>query len=247
MERTTVVAGGFASYAEQYGLIAALLQEHYGSPFMGANFSSVLRSPEQFACAIHESPVIAHSGGSFAVKRAMEYGAVPTSLSLIAPSIPEKVRNLIWRGALIQLNNPAEPEQLEEKVTSFSSLIEMKRHPVSNARAIPQLARFSSLYFALSAQRRGVDVSVCFMDFDGLFDLGAADAGLIEDLRRAGVALRAIHGTHSRFTANPVETLKAFSSAPEITTPIPTLDPAVSFRRAIVPTLGSLAARLKVT
>ena len=245
MAHETVVVGGFASCVEQYQTIAGLLQQHYGSPFRGVNFSSALAEPDRFAEVIDGNAVKAHSGGAYAVKLAMEHGAVPSRLDMVAPSIPERVRSLVWRGALIGWHDPAERQQIEQKVTNFSAMTEIKRHPVRNFGAIARLGHFASLDFAEDTHLKGVPTSIGFMEQDGLFDLASIDPHQIECLREAGVALRAIRGTHTRFTANPVGTLEELRIAPELTRPISTLDPEVSFRGTIAPTLGSLASRFK--
>ena len=245
MTRETIVSLGFASSREQADSVATLLEQHSGLPFRGVNFSTAISNPEAFGEHIHDRDVVAHSAGEYAVKLATEYGALPRSATFIAPPIPERVRRLVWRGALIGYDDPATRFDMDEKITNFSAKTEIKRHPILNFGAIAKLGHFASLDYALELQKSGVPVTIGFMEHDGLFNLSTIDPDAITALRGAGVVVKQIRGTHTRFTANPVNTMNEIAMAPELVAPISTLDPTLSFRGTVLPHLGAFAARLK--
>lgn len=212
-----MLVGGFSSGPEQYEYLAAKLQDYYGVSTTGINFSTARAHPERLADLIHDKKVIAHSAGLLAVSQAMKYGAIPSEINSIAPPIPELVRKLVWRGALIGYNNPATQEQMEAKMASFNSKEELAQHPLRNFGAIPALGHFASLEFAAWAKRQGSDVEVAFMQNDGLFNLRNIRQESVDQAVYAGVTVKRLEGTHTRFTANPTAVLDEIQAAPIFT------------------------------
>ena len=216
MTEITLV-GGFSSSPDQYNYLAAKLEDYYGVSITGVNFSSARAHPERLADLIDKQKVIAHSAGLLAVAEAMKLGAAPKEISSIAPPIPELVRKLVWRGALIGYSNPATQEQMEAKMASFNSKEELAQHPVLNFGAIPALGHFASLEFAAWAESQGTDVEVAFMHNDGLFNLRNIRQASVDGALNAGVTIKRLEGTHTRFTANPIAVLNEVEAAPAFT------------------------------
>lgn len=243
MAEKYIVAGGFASTAHEVADVAAKLQDRTGLPHRGVNLMSALCNRAEFAEKIDGQHVVSHSAGAFAASRATELGARPLSATLIAPPIPERLRNLIWRGLLIGIDDPAAREEIEAKVVSQSSVAEIARHPLRSARVVQQLARFSSFAYALELQQSGVPTTIGFMEQDGLFNLLNVDEVTLEALRSSGVAVKQIRGAHTRFTASPVATLAELAEAPELIRPIKTLNPSLSARRFAATRWEPIAAR----
>jgi hypothetical protein len=211
------LVGGFSSSPDQYQYLAAKLQDYYGVVTTGINFSTARAYPERLADLIDRQKVVAHSAGLLAVAEAMKLGAVPDHITSIAPPIPELVRKLVWRGALIGHSDPATQEQMEAKMAGFSSKEELAHHPVRNFGSLPALGHFASLEFATWAERQGSDVEVAFMQNDGLFNLRNIRQASVDQAVHAGVTVKRLDGTHTRFTANPTVVLDEIQAAPIFT------------------------------
>jgi hypothetical protein len=147
----------------------------------------------------------------------MKFGATPEEITSIAPPIPEMVRNLLWRGALIGYSDPAMQEQMEAKMATFSSKEELAQHPLLNFGALPALGHFASLEFAAWAERQGSNVEVAFMHHDGLFNLRNIRQASVDRAVNTGVTIKRLEGTHTRFTANPLAVLSEIAAAPAFT------------------------------
>lgn len=237
------LVGGFSSSPKQYDSLAAQLQDYYGDTTMGINFSSAIAHTEQLADMIDRRKVIAHSAGLLAVAHAMKLGAVPDQITSIAPPIPELVRTLVLKGAFFGYHNSETQEQVEEKMNGFTSREELARHPVRNFGAIPRLGHFASLEFAAWAERQGSDVEIAFMRDDGLFNLHNIRQASVDIAVNAGVAVKQLEGTHTRFTAAPIKVLNDIQTAPAFTLEQVAQVTKPSLRERVMRPIGTMSVR----
>lgn len=240
-----LVNGGFGSSREQCAYFAAQISELTGAPADGAHFSWALSHPEEHARLIDNREVITYSAGAYAVHETMhKFDVSPRSLTMIAPPIPERVRSLIRRGALIGLDDPAAKE-IEGKIADgHNTARELREHPLRNFGAIAKLGHFATLDFASELTLSGVPVRIGFMERDGLFNLEGIDHAELYSAVRQGVEIRLLEGTHTRFSRQPVQTLSEMDASPLLASPCRSLDEQLSLRHALGRHLGSLGDRL---
>lgn len=211
-----IVVGGFGSSPEQMKSIAHRIGEHLGRAACGINFRMATTNRERLADTIHGSTVITHSGGVKAVVDSFEHhGAHPDRLIAIAPPVPEQVRKLLWRGALIQLGvKQAVQGQLVEKFTATDELI---HHPMANFGRIPALGHFSAIAEITRMQQGGTEATVALMNQDGLFNMQTSPVERsIDRARRMGVEIVNVYGRHCRFSHDPAGVLQEISALNQV-------------------------------
>lgn len=240
-----LVNGGFGSSREQCAYFAAQISESTGAPADGAHFSWAISNPEAHAERIDNREVISYSAGVYATHRTLEkYDVKPRSLTMIAPPLPERVRSLVLRGALIGLDDPAQHE-IEEKIACEHDIVrELREHPVRNFGAVAKLGHFAALDFAREMAESGIPVRVGFMERDGLFNLEAIDVDTLQRAQASGVDVHLLKGTHTRFSKEPLRLLNELDSAPVLAAPQHSLDEQLSLKRAVSKQFGSVTARL---
>ena len=214
-----VFVGGFASSPEQMHDVASRGGAYLGRAATGVCFRESLQQSERFAELIDGRDVITHSGGMYAVHRAVEYGAQPNRLTSIAVPVPEQVRFLLWRGAAIQtgITDDVEP-QLRQKIEGPS---EIRKHFIGNFRYVAPLGHFDAIERAGDFTEQGIPTTVGLMGRDGMFDYSTASvAGSIQHAREAGAKVLELEGAHCRFTHQTAGMLNELESAPDFITSV---------------------------
>jgi len=211
-----IVIGGFGSSPEQMNNIAHRIGEQLGRAALGINFRSAVRNIERTADLIHGRTVITHSGGAKPVVDSFEhYGAEPGRLIAVAPPVPEQIRKLLWRGAMIGRGiGETEQEQLEEKFTATEELV---HHPIANFGRIYGLGHFAAIAEIARMRQGGIPATVGLMSHDGLFDMSTAPVEhSIARARQIGVNVVNIFGRHCRFSADPAGVMQEIGALNQV-------------------------------
>jgi len=209
-----ILLGGFASTQRDYDQYAGMVEASSGRETSGYGFNGALNELETVAESIDHRDVITHSGGLLVAHDAMNLGAMPRSVTAIAPSIPSQVRKLVSAGLLISLNNPVQQEQFHEKVQTASAKDEVLSNLTLSIRSVRRLGHFASFSFMESISLQGVSVKAALMSHDGLFDNDKIPRAAIERAMRCGVEVVRVAGVHTSFTGSPVEVLERLEDAP---------------------------------
>ncbi|MES2875906.1 MAG: hypothetical protein V4678_00385 [Patescibacteria group bacterium] len=202
-----IIIGGFGSSPEQMHFLAERMTNHLGMDTIGINFREASQHKKRLASFVAGKTVVTHSGGLKPLANAVKaYNSMPERLTAIAPPVPEQIRKLLWRGAMIGLGLNGMPDfELERKVGAGD---ELTHHALANFGRIPSLSSFNAMNEVADLQRRGVETTIAFMEHDGLFDTSTESiACAVERVRQLGSRVVSIGGGHCRFTHDPLGTM----------------------------------------
>ncbi len=213
-----VAVGGFGSTLRQYESLADKLHTKFGpdSVIDGVNFYTAISDPESLADKIHHRHIKTHSLGACALSRAVEIGAIPASIDMVAPPAYEQWAVLAINGLRYDMRQrrnkkPALLEDLSEHEAN-----QILHHPRAHAGAVTSFSRFPTLSFATECTQLDIPTRVGLMENDGLFRLGQYPRDELERALAAGVGVRLLAGNHTRFTREPVQVLNELDWNPNV-------------------------------
>ena len=195
--------GGFGSTLRQYESLADKLHEKFGPDLAisGVNFLSAIRNSEQLADRIDGKRVITHSAGAYAVAAAVQLGATPTHLDMIAPPAYDMTPRLALNAIRYEISQRRHREPSVDNMPSEKNDILL--HPHAHLGVVPALGRFATLPFATICQSRETITRLGIMKHDGIFEFGRYPADELQQAVDAGVKISQIEGDHTRFTREP--------------------------------------------
>lgn len=209
-----VFIGGFGSSPAQCESLARTITESSGSDTMGMCLRQALEDPLELARRTEGKQVISYSAGNYALSGAYKEGARFSGTTAIAPVNPERVKDLLTRGAAIGLYDPAATAELQDKVATPSNDRELILHPRANFGVIPKLAEFCTLDFLAQLAQEDVPTRVGFMSNDRLFNFSNIEKKKLEMVQKFGVEVCIIAGSHNRFSRDPIGVLAELDVAP---------------------------------
>lgn len=255
----TVIGMGFSTPQSTADLVAETYKEKDDASAIRASFSFYLamHNLARFAEAVGNNEYIGHSAAAFALAKAMaEHGVKPAQVDLIAPPIREfalghrkTVLGLLGRGALTFLGDPAQHEEIYNKVWETKNRAEFFRDPRFHIKMIGELAVFDSIGLAEDlAGKHEISTEMIFMNRDGLFLPGSAGRDSVVRALEAGVVMRVIEGTHTCLTMDPAGVFNQIQIDRDKGGQIKDYDDFVSrFRRDDHKSLGSTSRRIATT
>lgn len=245
-----VAVGGFGSTLKQYQSLADRLHEKFGPDLAisGVNFLSALKDSQRLAETIDGRHVITHSAGAYAVASAVQLGAIPAHLDMLAPPSYELTPRLVLNALRYEL------AQRRQKSASTANKpherSELLRHPQTHLLAVPSIGRFATMAFGATCQEMGVTTRIGVMEQDGIFSIDQYPAEELQRARQAGVKVSMLKGNHTRFTREPNAVLDELAASLPIEVsvqqserPEHSLSAAVLAKLAILSSQASLAVR----
>lgn len=209
-----VVIGGWGSTPKQYDTLAGELQQKFGPDLAisGADFFSSIKNPQALADKIDGKRIITHSAGAYAVAPAIELGAAPTHLDMVAPPSYDQSALLVMKGLRYEMRQRRyrQPAPAQDYDPDAHQIL---RHPQTHFGKIPALTSFPTLRFAAVCQSKQIETRLALMDQDGLFHFDRYPISELELALNTGVQIRMINGKHTRFTEQPNQVLDELDAA----------------------------------
>ena len=198
-----VAVGGFGSTLKQYESLADKLHQKFGPDLAisGVNFLSALKHTERLADDIDGKYVITHSAGAYAVAAAVEMGAMPAQLDMLAPPSYDMTHRLVMNGLRYELTDRRQREL--DATNRIHERGEILRHPQAHIGVILALGKFATMPFGAACQQCGIMTRIGVMASDGIFEFSQYPVEEIQKANNAGVKVSMIEGNHTRFTRDP--------------------------------------------